>query len=295
MANGDLIPGDDAWVNLNGRIDRVNLTHIDRFFIPTLNIQLKEGRNFSDSFNSDSDQSVIVNETFVEETELRNPIGQQITMTDGLGIHHKASILGVVKDFHYASLKEKINPLVLVWKQAETMWIKLQKGKIPEALSVIQTVFKRTFPDYFYEYTFLDDEIRDQYANEERWKQIIGYSSGLAIIICSLGLFGLAHFSTTKRTKEIGIRKVLGASVINISTLLSKDFLQLVLLSVLIASPVAWYAMNKWLQNFNYRTNISWLDFTAAAVIALVIALVTVSSQAVKAAGANPIESLRVE
>jgi putative ABC transport system permease protein len=295
VANGDLIPGDDAEVKLNGRVDRVNLTHIDRFFLPTLNIQLKEGRNFSDSFSSDSAQSIIVNETFVEETGLKNPIGQQITMTDGLGIHHNATILGVVKDFHYASLKEKINPLVLVLKQAETMWIKLQKGKIPEALSVIETVFKRTFPEYFYEYTFMDDEIKDQYADEQRWRQIIGYSSGLAIIICSIGLFGLAHFSTIKRTREIGIRKVLGASVINISTLLSKDFLQLVLLSVIIAAPVAWYVMNKWLENFSYRINVSWLDFTGAAVIALVIALITVSSQALKAAGANPVESLRVE
>jgi len=231
----------------------------------------------------------------VEETGLKSPIGQEITMTDGLGIHHNATIRGVVKDFHYASLKEKINPLVLVLKQAETMWIRLQKGKAPEALSVIETIFTRTFPEYFYEYTFLDDEIRDQYATEQRWKQIISYASGLAIIICSIGLFGLAHFSTIKRTREIGIRKVLGASVINISKLLSKDFLKLVLLSVIIASPVAWYVMNKWLQNFNYRISVSWLDLTMAAGTALVIALVTVSSQAVKAAGANPVESLRVE
>jgi putative ABC transport system permease protein len=295
VSNGDLIPGDDAEVKLNGRENRVSIISIDRFFLPTLNIQLKEGRNFSDSFKSDSAQSVIVNETFVQEVGLKNPIGQQITMTDGLGIHHNRTILGVVKDFHYASLKEKINPLVLILKQSETMWIKLQKGKVPEALSAIETIFKRTFPEYFYEYTFMDDEIRDQYTNEQRWKRIIGYASVLAIIICSIGLFGLAHFSTIKRTREIGIRKVLGASVINISTLLSKDFLQLVLLSVIIASPVAWYVMNKWLQNFNYRINVSWLDFTVAAVIALVIALITVSSQAVKAAGANPVESLRVE
>jgi putative ABC transport system permease protein len=295
VANGDLIPGDAAEVKLNGRDDRVDLTSIDRFFLPTLNIQLKEGRNFSDSFNSDSAESVIVNETFLQDLGLKNPIGQQITMTDGLGRNHNRTILGVVKDFHYTSLKEKIKPLALVLKQSENMWIKLQKGKVPEGLLAIETTFRRTFPEYFYEYTFMDDEIREQYTNEERWKQIIGYASGLAIIICSIGLFGLAHFSTINRTKEIGIRKVLGASVIHISTLLSKDFLQLVLLSVIIASPVAWYAMNKWLQNFNYRINVSWLDFTAAAAIALVIALITVSSQAVKAAGANPVESLRVE
>jgi putative ABC transport system permease protein len=295
VANGEMIPGDDAEVKLNGREDRVSITSIDRFFLPTLHIQLKEGRNFSDSFISDSAQSVIVNETLVKEIGLKNPVGQQITMTDGLGNNHNRTILGVVKDFHYTSLKEKINPLAMVLKQSEDMWIKLQKGKVPEALSAIETIFKRSFPEYFYEYTFMDDEIRDQYANEQRWKQIIGYASGLAIIICSIGLFGLAHFSTIKRTKEIGIRKVLGASVINISTLLSKGFLQLVFLSVIIASPVAWYVMNKWLENFNYRINVSWLDFTVAAVIALVITLITVSSQAVKAAGANPVESLRVE
>jgi putative ABC transport system permease protein len=141
----------------------------------------------------------------------------------------------------------------------------------------------------------MEDEIKEQYANEQRWKQIISYASALAIIICCVGLFGLAHFAALKRTKEIGIRKVLGASAINISRLLSKDFLKLVLLAIIIASPVAWYVMNSWLQNFNYRIDISWLDFIIAAVFALAIALITVSSQAFQAAIANPVKSLRTE
>ena len=295
MANGDMTPTDGEDVNLNGSKIKAHQSKIDAFFLPTLDIRLKEGRNFSKEFAGDTSTSVIANETFVSEAGLKNPVGQQITMTDGLGYKHTKTIVGVVKDFHYASLKEKINPLIFVLDQSEYVWIKLQNGKAAEALSAIDRIFKKTFPEYFYQYAFMEDEIKEQYANEQRWKQIISYASALAIIICCVGLFGLAHFAALKRTKEIGIRKVLGASAINISRLLSKDFLKLVLLAIIIASPVAWYVMNSWLQNFNYRIDISWLDFIIAAVFALAIALITVSSQAFQAAIANPVKSLRTE
>jgi ABC-type antimicrobial peptide transport system permease subunit len=295
IANGDMTPGDGYDFNLNGGKIKVNRNNIDQFFLPTLNIQLNEGRNFSSSFKSDSTQSVIINETFVKESGLKNPIGKQITLTDGQSINHNKTIVGVVKDFHYASLREKINPLIFVMNQSEYIWIKLQKGKTPEALSKIERVFKKKFSNYFYQYSFIDDEIKDQYGNEQRWKQIISYTSAVAIIICCIGLFGLAHFTTLNREKEIGIRKVLGASAINISRLLSQDFLKLVFLAIIIASPVAWYVMNNWLQNFSYRIYISWTDFLLAGVIALAIALITVSSQAFKAAIANPVDSLRME
>jgi putative ABC transport system permease protein len=291
MANGDMILGDGAEVKLSGGKINVGRPHIDQFFLTTLNIRLKEGRNFSTDFPSDSAQSVIVNETFVKVGGWKDPIGQQITMTDGLGNQTK-TIVGVVKDYHFASLKEKIGPLVLELGQSDHIWIKLQ-GKAPEALSAIERIFKRTFLEYYYQYDFMEDEIKGQYSNDQRWKQVISYASALAIIICCIGLFGLTHFATLKRTKEIGIRKVLGASAINISKLLSKDFLQLVLLSIIIASPIAWYVMNNWLQNFNYRIHISWLDFIIAAAIALLIALITVSSQAFRAAISNPVKSLR--
>jgi len=295
MANGDMVPGDEYKFRVNGSEIKVNRNNIDQFFLSMLEVPLKEGRNFSSSFNSDSARSVIVNETFVKEAGLKNPIGQQIIMTNGLGVNHSKTIVGVVKDFHYASLKEKINPLVLERGQSEYIWIKLQKGKIPEALSAVQRIFRKTFPEYYNQYAFVEEDIKGQYANEQRWKQIISYASILAVIICCIGLFGLAHFETIKRTKEIGIRKVLGASAANISRLLSKDFLQLVLLAIIIASPIAWYAMNAWLQNFSYRIHISWLDFIIAAVIAFAVALITVSSQAFKTAIANPVKSLRTE
>jgi putative ABC transport system permease protein len=295
IANGDMTLGDGTEVKLNGGKISVGRSHIDQFFLPTLEIRLKEGRNFSKDFASDPSQSVIVNETFVKEAGWKNPIGQQITMTDGRGNDQTKTIVGVVKDYHFASLKEKIGPLALELGQSESIWIKLQKGKPAQALSAMERIFKRTFPEYYYQYAFMEDEIKAQYANEQRWKQIISYASALAIIICCIGLFGLAHFATIKRTKEIGIRKVLGASAINISRLLSKDFLKLVLLAIVIASPIAWYAMNNWLQNFNYRIHISWSDFIIAAVIAIVIALITVSSQAFRAAIANPVKSLRTE
>jgi putative ABC transport system permease protein len=294
ISNGYMIPG-GVDVKLNGSKITVSLSKIDEFFLPTLEIRLVKGRNFSKDYSSDSSQSIIVNETLVKIAGWKDPIGQQITMTDGVGISQTKTIVGVVKDYHWASLKEKIGPVALVLDRSELLWIKLNKARVPQALATVERKFKNTFPDYSYTYVFTEDETQGQYANEQRWKQIISYSSVLAIIICCMGLFGLAHFATLNRTKEIGIRKVLGASVINICRLLSKDFLKLVLLSIIIASPIAWYAMNKWLQNFSYRIHISWLDFLIAAVIALLVAIITVSSQAFRAAISNPVKSLRTD
>jgi putative ABC transport system permease protein len=295
VSNGTMIPGAGVDVQLSSSKITVSLSKIDEFFLPTLDIHLVEGRNFSGDFSSDSLHSIIVNETLVKIAGWKDPIGHKITMTDGLGISQSRTIVGVVKDYHYASLKQKIGPLVLVLDQAESLWVKLDKRQLPQGLSSVEREFKTTFPEYSYTYVFTEDETREQFANEQRWKEIISYSSALAIIICCMGLFGLAHFSTLKRTKEIGIRKVLGATAINISRLLSMDFLKLVMLSIIIASPIAWYAMNTWLQDFYYRIHISWMDFVMAALIALLIALVTVSSQTIRAAISNPVKSLRTE
>ncbi|HMH33160.1 MAG TPA: FtsX-like permease family protein, partial [Puia sp.] len=288
-----MTPG--AGLVLQGGQITVRQSKIDPFFLSTLEIQLLKGRNFSNDFGSDPEQSVIVNETFVKEGGIKNPVGQRVTLTDGLGKNYTRTIVGVVKDFHYASLKEKIDPLMFESGLSEYVWIKLQKGKASVALPALEKIFKSTFPEYYCQYDFMQDEISHQYASEQRWKQIISYASALAIGICCIGLFGLAHFSTLKRTKEIGVRKVLGASAINISRLLSQGFLKLVLLAIMIASPIAWYTMNHWLQNFSYRIIISWSDFIIPALIALIIALITVSSQTLKAAVANPVTSLRSE
>ncbi len=296
MTNGDMTPtGDVDAVDQDGGKIKAHQSKIDQFFLPTLDIHVKEGRNFSSDFGDDMEHAVIANETFVREAGLINPIGKQITLTDGLGINHKKTIVGVVEDYHYASLKEKIGPLILTPDQSEYIWIKLQKGKAASALAALERIFIRNFPEYYFQYDYVDEEISNLYADEQRWKQIIGYASALAILICCMGLFGLAHFSTVRRTKEIGIRKVLGASAIKISWLLSEDFMKLVILSIIVASPAAWYVTNNWLQNFNYRIHISWTDFTWAGVIALAVALITISTQTFKAAIGNPVNCLRTE
>jgi ABC-type antimicrobial peptide transport system permease subunit len=200
-----------------------------------------------------------------------------------------------VEDFHYASLKEKINPLVLEIGQSESIWIKLRAGRASQALSAIQKAFREIFPDHYYEYAFLTEENASLYENEQRWKLIVSYAAVLAILICGIGLFGLTHLATQQRIREIGIRKVLGASVARIASLLSKEFFQLVLLAIVIASPLAWYSMNKWLENFAYRIAITWWMVAIAAAIGMLIALITVTFVAVKAALANPVNSLRTE
>jgi putative ABC transport system permease protein len=292
---GEMSPEDGAQVNLNGTQIKIALSNIDQYFIPTLEIPIKEGRNFSNDFTTDSSRSVIVNDAFVKEAALKDPIGKQITMTYSRSINQPRTIVGVVKDFHYASLKEKVKPLVLEMGQSESIWIKLRAGHAPQALTAIQKAFRGIFPNHYYQYAFLAEENASLYENEQRWKLIVCYAAVLAILICGIGLFGLTHFATQQRIREIGIRKVLGASVAGIASLLSKEFFQLVLLAIVIASSLAWYSMNKWLENFAYRITITWWMVAIAAAIAMLIALITVTFLAVKAALANPANSLRTE
>jgi putative ABC transport system permease protein len=294
VASGELTMTDHGDVETAGNKITFQQMHIDPFFLPVSGILLKEGRNFSPDFGSDSTNSTIVNETFVRQAGLAHPIGKQVKFIDGRGVHPK-TIVGVVKDFHYGSFKEKIEPVAFMLQQSEFIWIKIRKGSAGKALSTLEKVFDHTFPQYFYQYDFVGDMIRDQYGNDQRWKRIITCASALAIVICCIGLIGLAHFETLRRAKEMSVRKVLGSSVINISILLSQEFLKLVLLSILIASPIAWYVMNHWLNNFNYRTQISWLDFAASAILVLAVALVTVNIRALKVAIASPLKYLRSE
>jgi putative ABC transport system permease protein len=295
MANGDLTTVNDGDVETNGNKISTQQMWIDQFFLNVSGLRVREGRNFSDDFGSDSVNSVIVNETFIRQARLEHPIGQQVKFIDWAGASHPRTIVGVVKDFHYGSLKEKIQPVALFLQQSDFIWVKLQKGNTTKALSHLQSIFNRSFPQYFYQYSFVEDEIGNQYADDQRWKQIITYASALAICICCVGLIGLVNFETLRRRKEIAVRKVLGSSVINISLLLSRDFLKLVVLAIIIASPIAWYTMNRWLQNFAYRTNISWLDFAISTFSVLLIALATVNIRAVGAAIASPLKSLRTE
>ncbi|MEJ7683120.1 MAG: FtsX-like permease family protein [Segetibacter sp.] len=206
------------------------------------------------------------------------------------------TIKAVVKDFHYSTLHQPIGPFVIFLgpNQVRNMFVKIS-GNIPAALQSIANVWKERVPYRPFEYSFLDDEYNALYKTEQRTAQVFALFAGLAILLACLGLFALTAYATAQRTKEIGIRKVLGASVSNIVGMLSKDFLKLVLTAAFIAFPVAWWVMNKWLQDFAYRINISWWIFMVAGLVAVLIALITVSFQAIKAAVANPVKSLRTE
>jgi putative ABC transport system permease protein len=294
VASGDLTTTDRGDAETVGNKVIFQQMHIDPFFLPVSGILLREGRNFSPDFGSDSTNSTIVNETFVRQAGLDHPIGKQVKFIDGRGVHPKI-IVGVVKDFHYGSFREKIEPVAFLLQQSEFIWIKIRKGSTTKALLTLGRAFEQNFPQFDYQYDFVGDMIKEQYENDQRWKRIISCASALAIMICCIGLIGLAHFETLRRAKEMSIRKVLGSTAINISLLLSRDFLKLVLLSIGIASPVAWYGMNHWLNNFSYRTPISWLDFAVSAGGVLVVALVTVNVRALETAVASPLKYLRSE
>ncbi len=269
-------------------------TRADYDFLPLLGLELSAGRNFSPDFGADPAHSAIVNEPFVKAAGWADPIGKQF-IEDQWGDNQKLTVVGVVKDYHYGSLRYQIQPQVLTMQSANLVWIKYAEGKRGQALASLQKVFRQQFGDYYFKYSFLSDDNATLYQNDRRWQQIVQYAAGLSLLICCIGLFGLARMAANQRTKEIGIRKVLGATVASIAALLSKDFIKLVLIAIVIASPIAWYAMNAWLADFAYKIDISWWVFALAGGLAVGIALLTVSFQSVKAALMNPVESLRSE
>jgi putative ABC transport system permease protein len=269
---------------------------IDEYRLPAMEIKLKAGRNISSSVPSDKHHSVIVNEAFVKAAGLQTPIGTQLYTSDRFDKELK-TIVGVVDDFHSGSLHEPIKPMVMLvcdW-DAGGIWIRVAKQNQQKALRAIAAAYKKAMPTALYEYKFLDELNAQGYEQEKRWQKIIAMAAILSVIICCLGLFGLAHLSAQRRIKEIGIRKVLGATVESITTLLTKDFLWLVLISLAIASPLAWWGMQNWLENFAYRIDIGWWMFVLAGVIAIFIAAITVGFQAVRSAISNPVKSLRTE
>ncbi|HTE27395.1 ABC transporter permease [Flavitalea sp.] len=264
---------------------------VDYGLIETLGIKMKDGRSFSSEFGSDS-SSLIFNEAAIRVMGLKNPIGTPIRMWD-----NDMTIVGVVKDFHISSLHEAIVPLVFRYNPSHTSLViaKIKPGKEKETLSSIETLYKKYNPGIPFEYSFLDDEYKAQYVSEERISVLAQYFAGLAVLIMCLGLFGLAAFNAEVRTKEIGIRKVLGATTGAVVLLLSKDFFKLVALSMLIAFPVGWWVMSKWLSGFVYKVNLGPGIFVVALVAILLITVFTISFQSIKAAVANPARSLKAE
>ena len=254
-----------------------------------MNIQIKDGRWFNDE-KSDL-HNVLLNETAVRTLNIEKPvIGQRFINRKDTGV-----IIGVVKDFHYKSLHDKIGPMVITNGTGSGLYVKTAPGRTAAAIAAAATIWKKAFPDEPFTYDFLDERYNDLYKTEQQSSLLISLFAGIAILVSALGLLGLAAFAAEQKVKEIGIRKVLGASMQHIVSLLSVDFLKMVLVASLIAFPIAWWAMNKWLQGFAYRISLSWWIFVGAAGIALLIALVTVSFQSIRAAIANPAKSLRIE
>ncbi|HWB26903.1 MAG TPA: ABC transporter permease [Chitinophagaceae bacterium] len=270
---------------------------VDDDYIPTLQMKMKLGRNFSKNFPSDS-SAVIINEAAAAFLNTQNPIGMKLYRIDDIKTKKilTYNIIGVIKNFNFNTLREEVTPLALYLRpNTASLAIRMQTQDITGLLTQIKNKWKVMVPSEAINYSFMDEDFNKQYQAEERTGVISITFSVLAILIACLGLFGLVTYAAEQRIKEIGIRKVLGANLTSIITMLSGDFVKLVAISFVIAVPVAWFAMNKWLQGFAYRINIPWWLFAAAGLLALLIALATVSFQAVKAALANPVKSLRTE
>jgi putative ABC transport system permease protein len=268
-----------------------HFTNVDEDYANTLQLELKEGRFFSSDYSTDS-ATIVINEKAAEIFGFRNPIGEEITNRGS-----RFRIIGVVKDFHFQSLHSKIEPLIMFMNRNEGFicFIKMKPDHIPATVESVKKIFKSYNLAYSMDFNFLDDDFNTLYQTEQRISRIFGYFSFLAVIISCLGLIGLSSFMAVRRTKEIGIRKANGAKAFEIFALLSREYTLLVIISIIIACPVAWYAMHKWLQNYAYRINMGWWVFVLAGALTLIVALLTVSVQSYRAANKNPVEALRYE
>lgn len=272
---------------------------VDYDYMETVGIKLLAGRNFSREFPSDirtdSTQNYILNEASIAAFGWETPdkaIGKPFNMSGRRG-----KVVGIVKDFHFNSLQHKVEPLAMMLRGQgfRRVILKIDMPQAKKAIAAVESTWKKHFPNVFFEYDFVDKRLGEQYAAEARFSSIFLYFSILSVLIACLGLYGLTSFATEQRTKEIGIRKVLGASVLSVTRLITKDFIKLVVVAIVIASPIAWYFMDKWLQDFSYKIDIQWWFFVTAGLMAVAIAILTVGYQAIKAALMNPVKSLKSE
>jgi putative ABC transport system permease protein len=291
VINNGSLSGDNEWEGkAKGQTFIVHPLAIDKDFISAFKMHMVQGAGFTGAVADSA--HFILNETAVKQAGIKNPIGKRFRMWKTNG-----TIIGVVKDFHYASMKEKIAPAVFYYfpNNLSTIYIKTTGRDAQKVIRTAGEQFKQYNGGYPFSYYFLDDVFNNLYKGEQQQGVLFNYFAGIAIFISCLGLLGLAAYTAQVRTREIGVRKVLGSSVSGIIGLLATDFIKLVLIAILIASPIAWYIMNNWLQGFAYKINISWTVFVLAGIIAIFIAFITISFQAVKAALANPVNSLRSE
>lgn len=263
---------------------------VERDFLSVMHIKLMEGKGFGGT-PADSGY-FLLNETAIREMGLKDPVGKPFTLYKTKGI-----IAGIVQDFHFKDMHQKIGPCALFWKPdwIGQLYVRTAGGHTAEAIAAVKKIWKSYNSAYPFEYNFLDDAYNKMYATDRRIGSLFKVFAFIAIFISCLGLFGLITYTAQLKTREIGIRKVLGATVLSVTGLLAKDFIGLVLLAILVASPVGWYFMDRWLQDFAYRISIGWWVFPLAGVLVLLIAVLTISFQAIKAALANPVKSLRTE
>jgi putative ABC transport system permease protein len=289
---------DNARAIAEGQRQQINTTieTVDANYLSLLDIPIVAGRGFSPGYSADSTQSVLVNETFAREAGWKDPIGRTITLP--VENNKSVRVVGVVRDHYFQPLNVRIKAQIFsltLGRGITGFFIKIKPHSEASALPFIGKTFKARLPLNPFDYYFKDQENRNNYAAEEKWREVVGFGAAVTIFLSCIGLFGLSVFAAEKRTKEIGIRKVLGAPVTGIAAQLSSAFLRLVVLALLIAIPVAWLAANQWLGNYPYRIPLSpWL-FAGAALLVVAIAAVTVSTHAIKAAMANPVKSLRSE
>ncbi|HEV3413782.1 MAG TPA: ABC transporter permease [Puia sp.] len=279
-----------------GKLININYETIDTGYFSLLKVPVIAGRNFSAEFPGDSAHSILVNETFVKQAGWRQPIGEQV---DFIGsVDERYTVIGVVKDYHFEPMTKLIQPQLFTMKPANSfglMYVRIMPERITAASRAVQSTFARLFPMDSWNYSYKEEDNRNSYATESKWRDILLYASILTIFISSIGLFGLSVLSAERRIKEIGIRRVLGASVSRVVLVLTRDFLQLVGIALLIAMPLAGIVAGKWLENYPYRITVTWTLFGIAGALVLLIAAVTVSFQSIRAALGNPATSLRSE
>lgn len=301
---GDATAGDGVIVPRNGEQVRQSTTilMIDFDYLNTLDVKTIAGRPFSKEFKTDADHAFMINETAVKELGYGTPekaIGQTLLWPtwDNQDSLKEGKIIGVVKDFHFKSLYDKVDPTVLqIYPGANIkVAVKMEAENIASSIDHVKNVWNEFSPEYPIEYMFMDENFDKMYKAEDKLKTLLWIFTGIAIFVACLGLFGLAAYAAERRKKEIGIRKVMGAENKDIVSLLSKEFLLLIVVSALIAFPLAWYAMKIWLEDFAYRIDIPIWVFLVAGVFAAVLAFVTISYQALKAAMANPVTNLRFD
>jgi putative ABC transport system permease protein len=270
----------------------LNLLSIDHDFLNVMDVTFKDGRNFLRDNKADS-SAIILNETAVKQLGIKGEvIGTKINTMDTV-----FTVVGVIEDFHFTSFREPIKPFgfFLIEPRVNRLFVKIDGENTVESIDAIRSLWTTLVPDRPFEFTFQDEQVAKLYASEVKFQKLFSNFTAVAILIACLGLFGLSAYTAQLRTKEIGIRRVLGATVLGVTGILSRDFLKLVLIAVAISIPIAWYAMREWLRNFAYHVELQTWMFLASVLLAMGIALITVSFQFIKAALANPVDSLRSE